>query len=158
MYQTVLIAEEPLLATLNNINSIEIQKFKIAQNSFYCRPYGVISIDKLYASSLKDSSCKESVEILYKKNPNLRYFTQNILKIKQMYHIEYKKESCIIYAKGAKSYSELLLENGLAVIKPLFIDEEFSSSFQKAENRAKSSKLGIWKSDLLTQCIAELYK
>ncbi len=157
VYQTVLIGAEPILATLNNIDSNEIQKFKIAQKSFYCRPYGVTSIDKLYSNSQNNSSCKKSIESFYKKNPYSKYFALKILKTKQMYHIEHKNDSCIVYAKGAKSYSELLLERGLAVIKPLFKDEEFSSSFKKAQARAKSSKLGIWKSNLLIECTAESY-
>ena len=158
VYQTVLIGEEHILATLRNIDSNEIQKFKIAQNSFYCKPYGVISIDKLYANSSNASSCQRSIDVFYKKNPYSRYFAQNLLKIKQTYHIEYKNDSCVVYAKGAKTYSELLLESGLAVMKPLFKDEEFSSSFKKAQVRAKSSKLGMWKNNLLIDCTAELTK
>jgi len=158
VYQIALIAEEPILVKLENIDSNEIQKFQIAQSSFYCKAYGVISIDTLYANSTDNSSCKKSVVAFYKKNPYSKYFAQNILKIKQMYHIEFKKNSCIVYAQGAKSYSELLLESGLAVVKPLFKDEEFSAKFKKAESRAKGAKLGMWKSNLLIECTVERYK
>ena len=158
IYKIVLIAEEPILATLSNIPSNEIQKFKIAQNSFYCKPYGVISIDRLYANSLADSSCKKSIDNFYKINPNSRYFALNLLKIKQMYHIEFKNDSCIIYSNGGISYSETLLENGLATLKAQLKDEEFGASFKKAQERAKHSKIGIWKDDLLVNCRGEAYR
>ena len=75
-----------------------------------------------------------------------------------MYHIEFKNQECILYALGEKTLSELLLENGLAVCKPIFRDEEFKYLFYKAQLKAKTNKYGMWKENFINDCIAELYK
>ena len=93
------------------------------------------------------------------KNPKLKYFSQNLFNTRQNYHIEFKEQKCLIYLKGEKTLSELLLEEGLAINRSNFADDEFKHIFINAQNRAKSLEKGIYKnSNLKKSCIVELYK
>lgn len=158
LLHTSLYAKEPTMAILRDITTNAVQKFSIEQYSFYCQPYGVISLDKLYENSKMDSKCKQSIKNFYKKNPNLEYFTMELLKVGQMYHLEFKDKECVIYAKGQRTLSEILLSEGLAVNKPIFKDEEFKFLFERAQTNAKLLEKGIWGEKVLKDCIAELYK
>lgn len=158
LLHTLLYSKEPTMAILRDITTNSIQKFSIGQYSFYCRPYGVITLEKLYQNSKIDSKCKESINNFYKKYPNLEYFTMKLLKVGQMYHLEFKDKECVMYAKGQKTLSEILLSEGLVVNKPMFKDEEFNFLFERAQTNAKLLKKGIWGEKVLKDCIAELYK
>jgi hypothetical protein len=153
-----LYAKEPTTAILDNVVSNEVQQFHIGSYGFRCVPYGVLSLEKLYTNSKLTSVCQKSIYNFYKKYPNLKYYSQKILKTQQMYHIEFKNQECILYALGEKTLSELLLENGLAVRKPIFRDEEFKYLFYKAQLKAKTNKYGMWKENIINDCIVELYK
>lgn len=151
-------AKEPTMAILLDITTNSTQRFNIEQYSFYCKPYGVITLEKLYNNSKADSKCKESIGNFYKKHPDLKYFTNKLLKVRQMYHLEFKDKECVLYAKGQKTLSEILLSEGLAVNKPMFKDEEFSFLFKRAQINAKLKKKGVWGEKVLKDCISELYK
>lgn len=151
-------AKEPTMAILLDITTNSTQRFNIGQYNFYCTPYGVITLEKLYKNSKIDSKCKVSIESFYEKHPNLEYFTMKLLKVRQMYHLEFKNKECVIYAKGQKTLSEILLSEGLAVNKPMFKDEEFKFLFERAQINAKLLEKGIWGEKVLKDCIAELYK
>ena len=157
-FSTLLFSKEPLIATLNSVHSNEIQQFNIGKSNFYCRPYGIVSIEKLYLNSAFDSTCKREIKDFYLKNPQSKYFANSIFKVKQSYHIEFKENSCVIYTHGGKSYAEVLISNGLATRKILFNDKEFKGSFIKAQERAKRAKLGLWNNKIVRECIVELYK
>ena len=158
IYLLSLSAQEPTLAKLLTSNTNEFQRFSIANTSFICRPYGVLSLDQLYKQSSLKSQCKEKIQSYYLANPQDYYFLQNLLKRGQWYHIEFKKESCVVYAKGQYSISELLLLRGLAVRKPNFRDLEFKASFYKAQKIARAKKVGIWKDEIVKSCLDEMYK
>ena len=158
IFLTSLYATEPTLAKLVNIDSNNVQKYSIGNYTFYCRPYGVLTLDKLYDVSGLKSKCKEKIKVYYSQHPQDYYFAQNLFKRGQWYHIEFKKNTCVVYAQGQYTYSELLLEKGLAVRKPSFTDREFKASFYKAQNIAKDTNKGIWKDDITQNCIAEIYK
>ena len=149
---------EPTLATLRAVHSNESQKLSIGMYEFVCRPYGVLTLEELYKMAELDSVCKKSIDEFYLKNPLSRYYSQNILKNRQLYHIEFKGDRCILYAKGKTTISELLLKKGLAVKKPRFQDEEFEHNFTQTQEYAKSLKLGLFKNKITKKCITELYK
>lgn len=153
---TSLYSSEPILAILDKTVSNELQIFKIKQYNYECKPYGVTTLEKLYYKSTPDSMCKKSINNLYLQNPESQYFALNLLKIKQMYHLEFKKESCILFAKGEKSLSELLLENGLAMLKPNFRDRTYEYIYKKAEKKARFLKRGLWGENIAKECIVEL--
>ena len=158
LFAGLLSAKEPTLAILENVVSNEVQKFKISQYSFYCRPYAIVTLDKLYASSSLNSICKKSIESFYIKNPEAQYFSLNKLRVKQMYHLEFKDQRCLLFAQGERTLSELLLENGLGILKPLFEDKEYSYIFKNSQQKAKSLRRGLWSENIIRECIVELYK
>jgi hypothetical protein len=155
---STIIAKEPLLAMLENTLSNEIQKFGINNYSFKCKPYGVLTLERLYSDAKKGSLCQSSIDDFYKKNPKLKYYSEMILEYKQRYHIEIKETECIIYAKGEMTLSELLLNEGLAIKKPTLKDEEFDDYFTLAQRKAKIEKKGLWKEKIFNSCIEELYQ
>lgn len=145
-------AKEPTIAILKSISSNDTQRFQINSNSFICEPYGVVSLEKIYAKSKKDSLCRKSIDEFYVKNRKLLYFSQSFLKLFQGYHIELKNLECVVYAKGQTTLSELLLSEGLAVNKNGFKDREFSSVYEKVSRTAKRDKKGVWNSSVLKDC------
>lgn len=155
---SILVAKEPTLAILTKVSSNGLQKFNIATNSFECKPYGVVSLDTLYRTASADSSCRKRIEKFYNKNPNLKFFSFNLLEIMQMYHLEFKDKECVLYANGQTTLSELLLASGLAFLKNGFEDDEFNALFYKAQKSAKFSKIGLWEENILKDCMVETYK
>lgn len=151
-------AKEPTLAFLNKVISNELQQYRIGRNSFYCKPYGVVTVDELYKNATMDSICKKSIEDFYVKNPEEKYFYTQLFKLEQMYHIEFKNNECLVFVQGQKSLSEVLLENGLAFEEFMLRDKEYSFSFSQAQKRARYEKKGLWGTKLMRSCIMQLYK
>jgi hypothetical protein len=154
----LLVADEELFAILKNAGSNGTQKFSIGKNELECKAYGVVTLEALYQKSSADSSCRKKVEQFYKSNPNAKFFSSNMLKIMQMYHLELKKKGCVLYANGQQTLSELLLSQGLAFMKPAFEDEEFRALFYKAQTQAKLAKNGLWEEEIFHDCMVESYK
>lgn len=154
---TALDAKEPLLTTLVNVVSNGTQQLSVGDYSFFCVPYGILTLEKLYNNSKINSTCQKKVQNFYIKHPYLEYYSSSILYTQQMYHIEFKGKECVLYAKGQKILSEILLEEGLAVKQPLFEDEEFKYLFFKAQSRARMNKKGLWEEDILSACIDSLH-
>lgn len=151
-----LFSKEPVLAILKNVYSNSTQKFGIENYGFYCTAYGIVSVDTLYEIAKPESRCKQNITSFYKKNPLLKYYAANLLNVQQMYHIEFKKKSCLIYASGEITLSELLLKKGLALVKRKFKDEELAYRFKNAARYAKSEKLGIFSEHIETECLSEI--
>jgi len=151
-------AKEPTLCILRSVHTNEYQRFSKGMYEFVCRPYGVITVDELYIKAKVGSDCKKSIEEFYKESPLLKYFTTNLLKLKQQYHVKFRDKRCIVYANGREVLSEVLIKKGLAVKKPMLKDEEFEHSFSNAQIYAKSLKRGLFKNKITRKCISELYK
>ena len=151
-------AKEPTLAILNDTISNEVQEFGIGNYTFECRPYGILTLERLYSTAKPGSICRNDIDMFYKKNPKFKYYANRLLEYKQTYHVEIKDSECILYARGQVTLSELLLVEGLAVKKPMFKDEEFVSYFTLAQRKAKIDKKGLWGEKIFNNCIAELYK
>ena len=151
-------AKEPTLAILNGTISNEVQKFGIGDYNFECRPYGVLTLERVYSSAKPSSICRNNIDEFYRKYPKFKQYANKLLEYKQTYHVEIKDTECILYAKGQITLSELLLVEGLAVQKPMFKDEEFVGYFTQAQRKAKMDKKGLWGEKIFNNCIAELYK
>lgn len=151
-----ILAKEPTLAILKVVNSNSQQVFSIGQSTFICKAYGVVSVEELYQKAKDGSECKKSIEKFYRQNPKDIYFSESLLHLRQTYHVEFKNKECILYAKGLNSLCELLLSNGLAIMKTTFNDEEFSSSFTDAQVDAKENNMGMHKNKIKFKCIEEL--
>lgn len=151
-------AKEPVLAILNKTVSNEVQMFGIGKYTFECKPYGLLTLEKLYNSSKSGSMCRDNIDKFYKKNPNLKYYADSLLEDRQQYHVEIRDSNCILYARGQMTLSELLLVKGLAILKPKFKDEEFDGYYTLAQRKAKVDKKGLWDEKIFSSCIEEVYK
>jgi len=146
-------AKEPTLAILKNVYANDVQQFTYHNYSFMCRPYGVVSIEDVYRNKKISKTCRDRIEKFYIQHPKSQYFSANILKLSQMYHIKYKKEKYLIFAKGMKTLSELLIENGLAIKEPYLKDEIYGYKFDTAQKRASYAKAGLHKDNVLRNCM-----
>jgi hypothetical protein len=151
-----LMAKEPVMAILNSIASNPTQKFNIKNYTFYCKAYGVISLEELYNHNSTTLECKNKIKIFYKKNPKLKYYAVYNLHAGQAYHVEFRNNQCLLYAKGKQILSELLLKNGLAFIEPRFNDIEFNYRFKESLFEAKVEKKGLWNTTIEYSCISQL--
>lgn len=151
-------AQEPIVAVLVDVSSNQYQKFQIANSTFICKPYGVITINKLYEQSSLSSECKDAISGFYKRHPEGKYYAYGLLKVKQMYRIEFKEDECLVYAYGQKTFSESLLEEGLALRRPKLKNDEFEAGFLRAQENAKIKRSGLWEENILRKCVVELYK
>lgn len=152
-------AKEPLLGILTSTTSNEIQSFNISKYDLKCTPYAVLTLERLYEISENNLVCREKIRSIYAKDPELRYFAQRLLKVQQRYHIVPKERGeCVLYAKGQMTLSELLLAKGLALVRPLFEDEEFRDDFNAAQRRARAEKRGLWQEEIFDICAAKLYE
>jgi Fe-S cluster assembly iron-binding protein IscA len=154
----LLLAKENTLAFLDEIISNNTQIFYIKNQKILCTPYGIVTLEKLYKNAKPNSTCRKKISEFYKTNPNLISFAQQNMKIKQKYHIILKQKKCIIYVGSQITFSEMLLQNGLALKEPNFKDIEFEDDFFKAQKSAKFEKKGLWSEKILKSCIIELYK
>jgi len=158
LFSFSLYAKEPTMAILKEIVTNNIQKFGIGNYTFYCTPYGLLTLDDIYMSKSISSGCKKKVDEFFIQRPDLKYFTNLKMKREQMYRIEIKNQQCVIYVDGQRTLAESLLKAGLAVVKPTFRDEEFRSYFKKAQRIGKYHKNGIHKDNILRACLIDIYK
>lgn len=146
-------AKEPVLAILKSVHSNGVLQFSYDNYSFYCKPYGVSLLEEIYTNDKLPKNCSIELKKFYKQNPNSKYFSLRLLHLKQMYHIEYKNNSCIVYASGKKTLSEHLLEEGLATKEKYFDDKEFRHKFDTAQQRAVYRDKGLHKNVILRNCM-----
>ena len=145
-------ANEPTLAILLSIYSNTIQRFNIGNYNFYCKSYGVISIEELQNNNKPDSACQEAINEFYRKNKHFKYYSLNLLKLKQRYHVEFKDNECILYSNAQVTLSEILLSKGLVLLKKNFKNREFNYSYFKAQETAKHEKRGMWSEGIPSIC------
>jgi len=155
---TLSYSKEPTLAILRSVYTNEFQRFSIGMHEFTCRPYGVVTLEELYHMEKIDATCKKSIVEYYIENPMDKYFSENLLKNRQVYHIEPISKRCVLYANGRATLSELLVKKGLAVVKPKLKDEEFLQLLTQTQNYAKDKEIGLFKDKALKRCIVGLYE
>lgn len=148
----VLIAEEPILGTLTGIENNRYLNFRIEQIAYRCQPYGVETLEELSQNNVFASKCRDVIDSFYQAHPESYHFAQNRLRRYQRYHLEIRRNSCIIYAMGMRSYAELLLEEGLALQKPSENDEILQYRFRHAQEMARSGKKGVWSETKWSKC------
>lgn len=152
-------AKENIIAELISIPSNSLQIFKIKSQHLQCSSYGVLTLGEILLYKKINLVCKKKINTYFLHHQKMLSFTHRKLNIRAFYTLVLKKNhKCILYAKGQKSLSELLLENGLAIIRTNFYNDEFKYEFLEAQNYAKYHKLGIWSNNTLTICALGLYK
>ena len=148
-----LVAKEPFMAILQHTYSNDTQIFKHANTKFICKAYGIISIDDIYVKADKESQCKKSIELFYKKRRYLSNYAKIKLKIYQSYSLILKENNrCLVNIAGEKSLSEFLIEKGWALLEKDFQDKEYRHYFHLYEKKAKLELQGIWNSDIIENC------
>ena len=158
LFSQFLMAKEPTMALLIDIESNDVQHFKIGNYPFTCKPYGVLGIDELHKQSSINSTCKNAIKKFYSKRKDLMYYTMRKLHVMQMYSVKFKNNRCIVNVSGEKSLAEYLLQEGLALRKPFARDEEYDYYFEKYQTEARVAKKGIWKENIIRECVANIYK
>ncbi len=158
VFCSTVFAERSVRMTLNSILANDSLIFSLKRNHFNCYPYGVIVLEKFYRDDKVSLTCKKNYQQFQQKNPKLYFFAYYHFHVKQNYMVELKKEGCLVFSKGQKTYSEFLLEKGLAIIDPKIKNEKYKNYFFYAQQRAKRNKKGIWGDSAMQKCIAELLK
>jgi hypothetical protein len=153
-----LFAQPFVIAKLNAVPSNSLQIFTLHAQEISCVPYGVLTLGMIRKYRKINSVCREKIDRYISQHPNRSFFASMHLYLKAYYTLKLHPKGCLLYARGQKSLSEMLLEEGLAVIAPGFSDEEFLALFQRAQNRAKYAKRGVWSTDTLEICALGLYK
>jgi hypothetical protein len=154
----ILEASEPTLVILKSIHSNNSQIFTLSNYSFSCKAYGIENIENIYEKENNNITCKKALVEFYQKHPRLKTYVQEKLYLMNMYHIEFKQSGCLIYVGSQMTLSELLLKEGLAIIKTNFRDDEHKGAFLQAQDSAKYAKKGIWGEDILKKCLFGLKK
>ncbi len=155
---TQLFAKNIIIGQLISVFSNTLQIFKIQQKNIQCLPYGILTLDEIMRYKKINIVCKKEINTYFIHHPYRQYFSLRHLSVRGFYTLILKNKQCLIYAKGQKSLSELLLQNGLAIINPRFNDNEFKDEFLQAQNYAKYHKLGIWSNNILMICALGMYK
>lgn len=100
-----------------------------------------------------NSECTQSIEAFYRSHPHERAFAREHLHLHQTYHYEQYPYGCVLYSNGPESYSEQLLNEGLAIIDPKFDQKEWNTKLRRANTRAKVLKKGLYEGEIRTKCI-----
>lgn len=153
-----LFGQSHVIAKLISIPSNNLQIFSIEGKTFSCLPYGVITLGSMLQYKKINATCRKEMALFFAKNPEKTQFVARRLHVKSFYDLRYAKGECVIYASGQKSLSELLLENGLAILKANFQNEEFHALFLQSQRHAQENKLGVWSNNTLKICVLGLYK
>lgn len=156
LFSTLLGAREPLLSTLVTIVSNEVHEFKNGNYKYICTPYGIYTLEELYRNAEKDSMCRKSIRSFYKKRPDLFNYSHQKFNTFQSYSMVFKNQKCLVHVAGEKSYSEFLLEEGLAMKVPTKLDIEYDFLFLKVQREAKREKKGLWSVNIAKECASSI--
>lgn len=118
-----------------------------------CEPHGIKTLEWLIRDAATPAECQKSVDAFYVNHPHERLYAQEHLKLYQRYHYEKNDKGCILYANGPESYSEMLLNDGLAIVDEKYDDIEWNAKLKRAFMRGQSKKERINESDILQKCI-----
>lgn len=128
---------------LTSIDMNSKQTLLNRNTTIVCEAFGVIPLEKMVENGASPEECRKHIGEFYQSHPHAKHFAKEHLYIQQTYHFEKIEQGCILYANGAESLSEMLLENGLALIDPAFNNSEWNGRLKKAESGAQRSKIGL---------------
>ncbi len=117
-----------------------------------CSPFGIKPLEILMKEE-GNSECAQSIQAFYRSHPHEKAFAREHLHLHQQYHYEQYPYGCVLYSNGAESYSEQLLNEGLAIIDPKFDQKEWNTKLRRANTRAKVLKKGLYEGEMGTKCI-----
>ena len=113
----------------------------------------MVSLEALAVGNVMETACRQRIVSFFRQAPEEAVFARRLFRREQFYRIESRAGRCILYAKGRRSYAELLLEAGLGIIAPGFDDIEWNDRFERAQQGARRSGRGIWRDPLWGECV-----
>lgn len=120
-----------------------------------CEPFGIITLEKMLRNAASTQECKKAVSDFYTSHPHDKQFAREHLYVQHSYHYEMIKEGCVLYANGNQTYSEMLLDQGLALIDPSFNNNEWNGRFKRAQKGSEYQKNGLHDTLIKKWCIKE---
>ncbi len=118
-----------------------------------CEPFGIKTLEWMIRDAATPAECQKSVELFYRAHPHERLYAQEHLHLYMRYHYEKSEQGCVLYANGLESYSEMLLNEGLATVNEKYDNTEWNAKLKKALLRGQKKKESIHESDILQKCI-----
>lgn len=160
LFSLSLCAKDTLhLPILDKVISNTVIGLQLDNSHFYCSQYGIYGLDAFLTQEKVSPYCKDRVKEVLQRYPSIHSFTQQHLKLYQRYHVVFKEGQCQLFSDGPKSYAEVLVEKGIAVVEPKFKKRDYYYyKLQKAQRRAKIGQRGIWEAFGMDECIQSLYK
>jgi hypothetical protein len=122
-------------------------------NPVKCEPHGIKTLEWMIRDAATPAECQKSVDAFYISHPHERLYAQEHLHLYQTYHYEKSETGCILYTNGPESYSEMLLNEGLAIVDDKYNNSEWNVKLKRALLRGQSKKERIFESDILQKCI-----
>lgn len=118
-----------------------------------CEPHGIKTLEWLIRDAATPDECQKSVDAFYNTHPHERLYAQEHLHLYQTYHYEKSDKGCILYANGPESYSEMLLNEGLANLDQKYNESEWNEKLRRAFQRGKKKRERIHDTDILEKCV-----
>lgn len=143
-------------ATLQKISDGDTFTLKNQQhNEFKCRVYGIDTPEKFHTAKMDKDANKVGItpETMKKAGEASTQYAQEYLKIGKSYKVDilekdkYGRDLCIVYHDDDKSYNELIVEDGYAVVYKsgqYIKDTKFKRRLLEAQKEAKSKNRGLW--------------
>lgn len=151
-FSTISLHGEIMLGQLVGIENNS--KIRLRDNNIpvVCEPFGIKTFEWLVRDAKNPAECQQSIETFYRSHPHTRVYAHEHLRTYQTYHYEKIRNGCILYANGPESYSEMLLNEGLAIVDERVDNKEWNAKLKRAQIRGKNRKEALYESDILAKC------
>lgn len=129
--------------------------FKGGGYKLVCKPYGVYTINNFLNDEKVAKECKKE---LIKIRPNIkRRYSKALhqkLHLELTYHIRSIDGKCVVYFNDNKTYAQLIVQNGLGIVKRGFKSKNnwYNHTLSEAQKYAKREKSGIWSTPFISTC------
>lgn len=142
-----------MLGQMKSIENNSVMTLLDNNNPVKCEPHGIKTLEWLIRDAASPNECQKSVDVFYYAHPHQRLYAQEHLHLYQRYHYEKNDQGCILYANGPESYSEMLLNEGLAIVDEKYNNREWNEKLKRALIRGQKKKERIHDTDILKKCI-----
>lgn len=142
-----------MLGQLNGIENNSAVTLLDNNKRVRCEPHGIKTLEWMIRDAATPSQCQQSVDTFYYAHPHERLYAQEHLNLYQTYHYEKSDTGCVLYANGSESFSEMLLNEGLATVDGKYNNAEWNERLKRALIRGQKKKESIHESDILQKCI-----
>lgn len=154
-YFSISLNAKIVLGLMNSIESNSAMTLLDNNIPVRCEPHGIKTLEWLIRDAASPAQCQKSVDAFYYAHPHERLYAQEHLHLHQTYHYEKDEKGCILYANGPESYSEMLLNEGLATVDDKYNNTQWNAKLKRALLRGQKKKERIHDTDILEKCIAK---